>query len=156
MPAAITFSVRDHSGENGRVTLRTVDLTSTNYDAQHGDAPGSAYDDILVALQGMILGTVVQATGRSFDRQPETADPASAFAQRETGIRFQMTGADGRRYSVTVPTPDLAAIATQGTDDVDLSAAPVSAFVAALEANVVDESGGAVTVNSAKIVGRNN
>lgn len=109
------------------------------------------------ALEGLSIATLVSIYYRQGAIAEDDTRPANAFAQRETGLRlFYSDDADGSRYNITVPAPDLTTIAQEGTDDVPLSVTEVAALVSWMESNMLSPNGGAITVDRAVIVGRSN
>lgn len=148
----LTARFRDFSDEYSHMSVQVADLTGPDvWSVITGLGNG-----LETAAEALSLGTLVAVNYRQGAIAEDDTRPASQFAQRETGLRFFYSdNADGSKYNITLPAPDLAIVATPGTDDVDLSITEVAAMVTWLEANVISPNGGAVTVDRAVIVGRN-
>jgi hypothetical protein len=106
-------------------------------------------------LGGAILGTLLSVT---FTQEPvANADerPTSGEAQREKGLRLvYVDDVNGDRGGITIGTADFGALAQPATDLVPLTHAEVSPIVSWMETNMKSKAGNAITVESAKLVGR--
>lgn len=150
------FTYRDHGSEIGSMSLFVDEIS----------AGGADYDTIVAAI-GAIAADILAITlcteagnalTQGLDADSDSV-PASAFAQRELGLRvFLVDDTNGRKSHFTIPGPDLAALTIfAGTDLVDLEDASVMAdLVTSVEAGAESQDGNAVTVNRAVIVGRRN
>lgn len=151
--AKISLRLRDYSDEYTSVGVNIADLADIGtWDAQNAKA-----DAFQGHVEAHALGTVVVHSVSQETMDKNDARPASAIAQRESGFRFYVRDSVNDKLGYfTVGTADLTIASVQaGTDLLDLTAEPTASFVTWLEANVISEDGNAVTVERAKIVGRN-
>lgn len=148
----LTARFRDYSDEYSTLTVHVDDQDGADVWTQvTGWAQG-----LETALEGLSIATLVSIHYRQGAIAEDDTRPASAFAQRETGLRmFYSDDVDGAKYNITVPAPDLTAVAQEGTDDVPLSVTEVAALVTWMQANMLSPQGNAITVDRAVIVGRN-
>ena len=155
MTSKVNFGIRDYSDETGQVAVYFPDVSSANYDGVLGSGVGARYTNVKDAILGVTLGNLAQVTKVAASESPNNTRPASPFAQRESGLRlyYRDTVTDAL-HTLTIPAPDLASVATAGTDIVAL--ADIQALVDTLELEALTPNGNALTVESALIVGRNN
>lgn len=120
------------------------------------EADGDA-DTLVTHIQAHTIGTVASAYVSQATQADDETRPANNFAQRELGLRFFLRDSVNQELGYfTLGTADLSiGSVVAGSDDLDLTAAPTAAFVSWIEANVLSRDGNAVTVERAKIVGRN-
>lgn len=153
MASRITFKVADYSGETASVTIPGPALTGANYDAQVAEATGLA-----ATLQAITLGEV-QSYVLTAENETISGDlPTSPYAQREVKLHFTYSdNVTGKRGSFTVPAPDLANLdTTPSSDAVTLADAGImAAFVTAIQGFMLSPEGNAITIQSARVVGRN-
>ncbi len=150
------FSYRDYGSEIGSLSMHVAELVAggTNYDAVVAQI--AAIESEIIAI------TLCTAAGGGLNQELEADSdsvPASAFAQRELGLRvFLVDDVNGRKSHFTIPGPDLANLTIfDGTDLVDLADGGVMAdLVTSVEAGALSADANAVTVVRAVIVGRRN
>lgn len=147
----LVAKIRDFSDEYTTFRLKTPDLiTGSVWDTPEGWA-----ESLEAALGGAILGTLVSVTFSQDGVINEDTRPASGEAQREKGLRLvYVDNITSKRYGFTIGTADFDALAQPGTDIVPLAHAEVAPIVTFVEATVLSPAGNAITVESAKIVGR--
>lgn len=153
MASRITFKLADYSGEASSVAIPGPALTGATYEAQAAEAIGLA-----TTLQAI---TLAEVQGYTFVADTDTISgdlPTSPYAQREIKLLFTYSdNVTGERGSFTVPAPDLANLET--TPDSDMvtlqDASIMAAFVTAVQGFFVSAAGNAITIQSARIVGRN-
>lgn len=145
----------DHSGERTKTTLHFTELA--------GD--GSNYTDFSspVGKRGL-MGTALQAItklqhtstilSQTLNTSVESI-PADQTAQREIAIRWVYAdNVTGKKYRFDTPAP-VDVLLQSGTDVIDLAANVAAlAFKDAFELNCVSPDGNAVTMISARFVGR--
>lgn len=157
MAGSVTFNWVDNSGESSSSIIHLGTINAGNYAAIVDDAPGGVIGDIKAAIDDITLMNNVRRTVTCEQFTDTPSLPANAFAQRET--KLLVTYADNvtaRKYTFTVPGPDLSLIAQTGTDVVDhTSNIYAAALVTAFEAGAYSPLGNAVTVVGMRIVGRN-
>lgn len=150
------YTYRDFGSEIGSMSLHVEEIAAggANYDAIIADI-----DAIASALLAITLCTEA-GNGLTQENDPDSDTvPASAFAQRELGLRvFLVDDVNGRKSHFTVPGPDLANLTIfDGTDLVDLADAGIMAsLVTVIEAGAISADANAVSVLRAVIVGRRN
>lgn len=146
--------LRDYSDEYTSLGINMADIDAV---ANTWDVVDGAVDTLVGHIEAHSLGTVVAAKVNQATQAENDARPASAFAQRELGIRFYLRDAVNQKLSFfTIGTADMAiGSIVAGQDELDLSAAPTDTFVTWLEANAQSPDGNAVTVERAVVVGRN-
>ena len=148
------LTIRDYSKETSRFTVNYGAVTAVSL-------PGLLTDwgNLKTATQGIILGVQANETLNIDNTILSTAVPASPFAQRELKIEVSYTGdVSGKTFQVEIPTPDLAALTLNNTDEVLLADGGVmAAFVTAFEtiARSPDNDTETVTVVKALVKGRN-
>lgn len=150
-----SWSYRDLSDEISTVQLTVADVS----------AGGADFDTVMAdvaALGAALLGVTDCTQAREmFNQAVDTKDPSTPIdehAQRESALRvFYADDVTGEVYHVSVPGPSWDGIELlPNTDLADLTDAPVSALVTALEANALSPVGNAITVLRAVQVGRHN
>lgn len=157
MPDKVNFLVRDHSEEYGHLSLNIPAVDETTWVATN-----TAIATLQSALDVLTIGEIAERSLTAGKVTVSTAIPADASAQRELGLRLFYRDLDsafgaGKKFHVTVPCPNLDAIAQAGTNEVDITGvAIVSAVVTAMEAVMVSPYGGTVEFYKGIIVGRNN
>lgn len=153
--AKASWSYRDKSDEISTVELTVADVS----------AGGADFDTVMAdvaALGAAILASTECIQAREMFNQAvdvkNPATPTDVLAQRESALRvFYSDNTTGEVYHISIPGPDWDAIdLLPNTDLADLTDAPVSGLVTALEANALSPVGNAITVLRAVQVGRHN
>ncbi len=153
--AKASWSYRDLSDEISNVEITVADVS----------AGGADFDTVMAdvaALGAALLGVTDCIQAREmFNQAVDVKDPATPIdehAQRESALRvFYADDVTGEVYHISVPGPSWDGIELEpNTDLADLTDAPVSALVTALEANGLSPVGNAITVLRAVQVGRRN
>ena len=144
--------INDYNSERSTVTVRGVELTAANFDAQY-----TAFVQFYDALLGITLGLRV---GSKFgnDIPIVAADtPASdPNAQRERKWLVRYSDATAmKNYKMEIPCADLSYLDPNNREYADLTDLDVAAFVTAFEAFVRSPDGNTVTIDSIQHVGRN-
>jgi len=161
MPAGSNayLSVRDYASEAANAELSGVQVPSYQIDAANLATWLTGWGAFKTALDAIILGVQADEKITIYNTTLSAAVPVSPFAQRELKILLRYQGdTTGRKRSVEIPTPDLAALTLVGKDQVLLADGGVmAAFVTAFEAiaRMPDNAAETVTVTGAEIVGRN-
>lgn len=151
----ISISVRDYSSEIGNMGFPIAE-TGTDTQADYA-ALATAVEGLLEAV---MLGTIARKAV-TIAEDTSLSEPGSPFAQRELGVRVFLAGISSEQtYTITIPTPDLAALTL--VDDSDLvvlaDGGVMAALVTWLEANLAYPYGAgteSVSVDRAVVVGRN-
>lgn len=153
--AKASWTYRDKSDEISTLEVTVADVS----------AGGADFDTVMAdvaALGAAFLAATECIQAREFFNQAvDTKDPATptdVLAQRESALRiFYADDTTGEVYHVSLPGPDWDSIdLLPNTDLADLTDAPVSAIVTAMEANGLSPVGNAITVLRAVQVGRRN
>lgn len=165
MPDKLGFSILDYSGETGKFMVNVPTLTAANFAAQQ-----TLYDDFQAAVLQIIAGNFKQRDALQVQRISQTL-PSDPTAQRE--FKWVVTYEDNtefldaptntvpnpgykKPFDVEIPTADVAGTTmTPNTDLVDLTVAPIPAFIIAFEALVKSPYGGAANVLQIRLAGRN-
>lgn len=153
----LTFGYIGNSGETSRSQVHVPDLTAANFDTVTGEGAAENVGEIKSALDAITLMNNTQRSIQVITGIDAASLPASAFAQREIKLFVQyVDDVTAKKYSFTVPGPDLSLIAQTGTDVVDhTSNAFAAALVTALETYAVSPDQNAISVTGMRIVGRN-
>ncbi len=147
MPSKASISFNDHDNEVSTVSLRGVDLTAANFNAQV-----SALLAVRDAMNDVIIGTQYKhSIGNEVVGAKIT--PSDPFAQRETKWLVVMSDSLGNPLSLEIPCADLAQIAAG--DKLDINSGNGLALKAAIEAFHRSNAGNPVTVLEVRHVGRN-
>lgn len=153
--STLTGRIRDHSDEYSATTIQIADYGAL---ITVGDLTTAA-EALETHLNAISLGTVVNVAFRQQLADAADERPASPYAQRELGLRFFFHDDTdpNAKGNFTIAAPDLAALTIlPGTDLVDITQAPVAAFVAWFEAEAIGPGGNSPVVDRAVIVGRSN
>jgi hypothetical protein len=147
------MSYRDNSNEVSNIAVYLPDVAAGG---ANFDTVVAALTAINAAIAACSLCEPAAETLRQDTDTPSSTVPASPWAQRELAIRvFYSDDVNGKRYHLSIPGPDLDTVEVlAGTDSVVLTDSPFSAFITAFEAGAVSPDGNAVTVDSARLVGR--
>ena len=152
MTAQVGFKIIDHSGEYSTVRLNVPDVTEINYVAVEGFAVA-----LQTAVAALTAGNIASRSLTAYSIPINDTYPTNEFAQRETGLRlFYKDNVNAKKFHVTIPAPDLALIAVEGTDLVDMSLSVVAAVTDAMEAFMLSPYGNPITFYKGVIVGRKN
>lgn len=151
MPTLVNFLFRDYSDEYSPVKFNVPSVDETTWVSQT-----ALITTLRAAVNAISLGSLAYET-LSQKAHVNDVRPASAVAQRELGLRlFIQDTVTGKKTHVTIPAPDLVAIAPGGDDSVDLTLSVAATLIAAIEAVIVSEMGNPVSVYRGEIVGRSN
>jgi len=130
--AQAIFGFMDYSGETSNVSLEMdVPADGTEYATQ-----ATLIDAVAVALKAISICNLTWY-GSRYVQNDQLGNPANPYAQRELGLRLfwrETSGDDPAKGTVTIPGPDLTLIASNNSDNVDLTGTEVAALVAAMEA----------------------
>lgn len=151
MPTLVDFNFRDFSDEYSRVKFRIASLDETNWVSQN-----VLLATLRASVNAISLGNLAYET-LSQKEHVDDSRPSDANAQREMGLRlFMQDTVTGKKSHVTIPAPDLAAIAPGGDDSVDMTLSVAATLISAIEAVIVSELGNPMSVYRGEIVGRAN
>lgn len=151
MPTRAKVSGKDYGLEVTSAGFVLDDLTAANFDAQltKFDGVQTAFDNVsLITFDGENYAALLS---------PAVSVPVVTEAQREIKWRIDVKDATGDvlgDWSVEVGGADTSLLVLN-SDDLDLTAGAGLALKVAIEANCVSRTGNAVTLESAKLVGRN-
>ena len=152
MTSKISFTVRDHSDE-----LSAVAFSIPNVDDQNWVVTNTRIGALQLALAAATTGNIAFRTLTAYRQIIDDSRPANPYAQRETGLRlFYLDNVTGKKYHLTIPTPDLSVMSQGGTDLIDLTGSLADPIVAAMQALMVSENGNPITVYKGLIIGRRN
>lgn len=156
MTSSVNFTLVDNSNELTNTKIYLPQITAANHDTVTGDASsGQNVYELRQAINGVIIGNHVRRTIAHSVIPDLGTIPASAFAQREIALRVSyQDNVTSKKYELTFGTADLAALATQGTDVVDITSGAAATLVSALENYAVSPDGNDITVLTMSIVGR--
>jgi hypothetical protein len=149
----------DYSGEKSNFTVHVAPIDDTNINSAIGWT-GAPYAALRTAAIGLTLAFMGDRTV-SVITKGTNASASDANSQRE--IKFLVQYEDQvnfRLYNAELPCANLAAAQTNGwfkpnTDELDLTATEVAAFVSAFNAAAVSPDGNPVNVRNIRLVGRN-
>ncbi len=155
LPASqYSLSLLDFSGEKSVVQWSGPLLDGAAFDITAWLIAMDIIADAVIALTDCTRG---KEQFSSVAQQGSEVLPAIATAQREVGLRvFYQDDTTGKKYHLTIPGPQVEDYPAAGTDDIDITAGDIAAFVTAFEANAESEAGNSVTVYAARLVGRRN
>ena len=150
--ALATFKIIDYSGEYSNVAMNIPDIDESNYVTING---------FVLALQTAIValtaGNVASRQLTAYSVPVNDSFPANEFAQKETGLRlFYKDTVNAKKFHITIAAPDLALVAVEGSDFVDMSLSVVAAVTDAMEVFMVSPYGNPVSFYKGVIVGRKN
>lgn len=152
MPSYHTRTYRDYSNEKSTVQFSVPAITSANIVAVNADIGA-----IGVALLDLSLCNLAKTQTVSDFATSNQDPPTNPYAQRE--LKWLMTYRDdvtNKEHTMEIPGADLTDNLLGNTDQADLSSADWVAFITAFEDGAVaPDTGNAVTVLSAYVVGRN-
>jgi len=142
----------DYNGERSTVTVRGVELTAANFDAQYS-ALIQFYDAIVGITEGLRVGAKFGNDIQIVDNRTPASSP-NAQRERKWLVRYT-DGTAMKPYSMELPCADLTFLDPNNREYADMSDLDVAAFVAIFESFVRSPDGNAVTVDSIQHVGRN-
>jgi len=152
MTALAQFKVIDYSGEYSGVKMNVPDIDESNFVAINGFVLA-----LQTALAALTAGNIASRSLTAYTVPVNDTYPTSEYAQRETGLRlFYKDNVNAKKFHITIPAPDLALVAVEGTDFVDMSLSVVAAVTDAMEAFMVSPYGNPITFYKGVIVGRKN
>jgi hypothetical protein len=148
------MTVRDYSKELSRFKVNYDAITVVNLADLLSD-----WGDLKTATDAIILGVIANEQLVLDNTIISASVPASAFAQRELKLEITYVGdTSGKIFQLEVPTPDLANLTLNNTDEVVLADGGImAAWVTAFEviARSPDSDTETVTVTKALVKGRN-
>lgn len=166
MPGRLSFSLLDYSGERGRTSIATGEVTAVSL-------PGllTEVGALRSAIDGITLGTVASESLSVFDTALSSIPPTDPHAQVERAwlVRYvdnlpffddpvNAIPNEGFQqiFTVTIPTADIAAAnrLVAGTDMASLAETGMAAFVTAFENTARSPYGGTVEILEIRHVGR--
>lgn len=151
----VTVRIRDYDKEGSGFSLLTPAITSVNINDYVAAGTG-AIDEMVTALNALVIGTIEKTRLVSHEEVVSTALPGSPLAQREVkalvGYHDSITG---ERYTFTIPTIDLTLLSATRSGEFDITTGAWATFVGVLEASYVSPDGNLMVVDYAKHVGRN-
>lgn len=154
MGSKIFYRLRDNSDEYTTFEYEVADATALNFDTLFTGG-GSVLGTMQTALLGCVVGNLATIGIKLQDTTVNDVRPASGFAQRETAVKIYGQDANGKLYTRSFGTADLANLAVGGQDELNLAAAPFSAMVTAMN-DSWQVKGQDLTVLKAVIIGRAN
>lgn len=137
--------------ESSSVRLEGGAVTAATFDAQE-----AFMDALVAAIDNLSIG-VRYKTEKTFSVvETAKAQPASAFAQRESKwlVRYHSSGSAGTRFTAEIPCADLDLLDPARPGGILKTDAKYTAFKAAFEAFVKDGAN-SVVVDDVVFVGRN-
>lgn len=160
-----SFSFLDYNSERSNMQFYTANVTATSL-------PGllAEWGTLRNAIQGIILGTIAQEELSVFRTRLSNALPNDANAQRERkwlvvyedvteffDAPVNAIPNEGYRkvFTFEIPTARLTGLLKPNSDEADLNAPAVQAFVNAFEQTARSPYGGRVNVLKMVAVGRN-
>ena len=138
--------------EASHVEFPFPDLTVANIAAQ-----STLMDDLSAACDAVVLGVRVKEEHRITTSEVAYSQPSSSFCQRELKwlVRYH-DAINGDKYSLEIPTADLAKLDPETNDQADMTDEDIMAFVAAFVAlATVGPNNHAVLVDDILFVARN-
>lgn len=159
-------------GSSATLTVQTIvakekspiNIPSYQIDAANLATWLTGWAALKTATDAIITGVLEKETVRIYETALSSAMPTSQYARRELKMQVTFTGdISGKSFRIEVPTPDLAALTLESGDanyvvlDDSAGTGVMAAWVSAFEAIARSPENDAenVTVQSAKIVGRN-
>lgn len=151
----VTHTIIDRSGESSFTRHYLPTITAANYIVVTGNTPATQnVGSLRVALGAITNGNFVRHEVTAVEGTQPLAEPASPQAQREVKLLIRYISSASRRGSIEIPGPDLALLASPGTDVVDLTITEMANFIGVFETETRDSYGDTITVTDARIVGR--
>lgn len=155
----VTLAYRDYApaGEDGEIASFSFKLGTTS--AANYDNQVTAMNAVITAFNAATRAVHARTTFTALIDEVSSANASDVDAQREVKMLVRYSDdITAKKYRIEMPCPDLPNLTVLGRDRIELADGSVmAALVAALEANIVaPDTGNAITVLSATIVGRNN
>jgi hypothetical protein len=154
MPSRATISYRDYDGERSSVSFEAAVLSAANFDSQNTlvTALQTAITDVTLGLiQSKNYGVVI-------DYANAPANDSAAARESKWLVVYTDDTAPARKLQMEIPCADVNtdALRQPNSDLADLEHEDWEAFVTAFEAVVLAPyTGGSVTVQEIRLVGRN-
>jgi len=145
MPRKLTYTIGDFSRELSTFAINVAPATT---DTQLGE--------IFDAVAPLTIGVVQRVTDSNIEAVSNIFPP-SVDAQRERAIEIAyQDDVTLKKYRTSIPCATFSGVAFIGqTDELDMTDAPLSTFVTKFESYGRSEAGNAITVLSARAIGRN-
>lgn len=145
-----TQTYLDYSKEKANLRLRVEEITAANIAAQLTEIQALG-----AAIADLSLGTLHKSATLQNDSVISNTPPSDVNAQRER--KWLVTYRDDvteQLYQFEIPAANLTGNLLPNSDEADLTSTDWAAFITAFEAVVLSPDGNAVTVESARHVGR--
>lgn len=150
MPAQ--FQIRDASSETSTTTVNSLALSAANFDARE-----TLRVALGTAINNLSIGVLSKQTVTDI-RDESAVIPSNPYAQREMKWLVTYQGSvSGKKFQMEIAAPNLTDNLQPNSDEADLTSTDWAAFITAFEAYAIapDTTSEAVTVLSARLVGRN-
>lgn len=157
MATVMNMTWLDFSNEKTRSKMYLSDVAAdgSNWGALADQVTG-AHDVVKTAIAAITRLNHVTTTFSIEVEQSVPSVPADAMAQREFAIRWQYVDNVNGHYGSFHTYGPIDALLQSGTDTIDLvSNVAAAGFVAIVEPILVSRDGNAITIVSARLVGRN-
>ncbi len=150
--SAVTFTIRDRSDEYSAVKFPIPAVDDANW-----GVTDTRIAALQVAVAAATTGNIATRSLQAYREHVDDTNPANPYAQRELGLRlYYLDTVNGKKYHLTIPSPDLLVMGQGGTDLIDLTGSLADPIVAAMEALMESPDGNPVQVYRGRIVGRRN
>lgn len=146
----MTLSYLDYDSEGSSVSVRTIDLTAANFDANI-----TALNGLKDAVEAVTLAALQKQAIVAVETEVSDPLPASQYAQRESKWLVKYQQADGQFGSFEIPAADLTLLVSH-SELMNVSAGAGQTLVTAINGNVYGRDGALVTVVEIQHVGRSN
>ena len=155
--SSVTHGMIDNGGETSTTRFYLPQLTAANFAAVAGNGITESVGKLRLALATITNCNFTKHTVKAIVYGEAGTIPADKTVHREQKALFTCVDlVTTKKFTFTVPAPDLATIGTTGTDVLDIVGnATLAAFVAEVEAEAVSADGNAFSILSARTVGRN-
>jgi hypothetical protein len=144
----MNLSYKDYDDEGSSVTVRTIDLTAANFDANI-----IALNGLKDAIEAVTLAALQKQQIMAVETEVNDPLPASQYAQRESKWLVKYQQADGLFGSFEIPAADLTLLVSH-SELMNVSAGAGQALVTAINGNVYGRDNALVTVIEIQHVGR--
>ncbi len=150
--SSVSFTIRDRSDEYSAVKFPIPPVDETNWVATH-----ARIATLQAALLAATTGNLATRSLQAYREHVDDTNPANPYAQRELGLRlYYLDTVNGKKYHLTIPSPDLLLMGQGGTDLIDLTGSVADPIIAAMEDMMESPDGNPVQVYRGRIVGRRN
>jgi len=152
MPTRNPITITDYSDEKSSFAVVSITANAGNLAAQQTAAAA-----LVGAVEDLTIGEVTKQE-QCLVILDSPAIPTSPYAQREMKWLVTYIGdTSGKKFTIEIACPDITDNVVPNTDIADLASTDWAAFVTAFESYVRSPDNGTetVTVQSAKVVGRN-